>query len=216
MTTDLIEQVLVGPLGLPGIVDMPHDARALVLFVHGSGSSRRSARNQHVARVFHRHGLGTLLFDLLRQDEEPDRTNVFDIALLAQRVVDALEWVARRNDLAALPIGLFGASTGAAAALVAAAARPGRVAAVVSRGGRPDLAAGHLPDVAAPTLLIVGGADPAVLAANRAAFSLLRCPKRLEVVPAATHLFEEPGALDGVGEMAADWFADHAVASRHC
>lgn len=216
-TTDLIEQVLVGPLALPGILVLPHDARALVLFVHGSGRSRRSARNQHVARVMHRQGLGTLLFDLLRLDEqtETDSSNVFDIALLAQRVVSALEWAARRSDLAALPIGFFGAGTGAAAALVAAAERPGSVAAVVSSGGRPDLAASHLPSVDAPTLLVVGGADDAVLAANRTAFRLLRCTKRLEVVPGATHLFAEPGALDGVAAVAAEWFDRHAAVRRN-
>ena len=214
--TDFIEQVRVGPMALPGVLDLPRGAHGLVLFVHGSGSGsgRRSMRNLHVAQVLHRHGLGTLLFDLLRDDEAPDRRHVFDIALLASRVGSALRWVAQRSDLAAWPIGLFSASTGAAAAIVAAVQPPGRVVAMVSRGGRPDLAPGHLASLDAPTLLIVGGADPEVLAANRAALRLLRCSKRLEVIPGATHLFEEPAALDSVAALAADWFDQH-LTTRH-
>ncbi len=210
----LVEQVSVGPLALPGDLELPHDAAALVLFAHGSGSSRQSARNRHVAEVLHRHRLGTLLFDLLSPDEAADRRNVFDIALLGARVGTALVWASNQSALSGLPLGLFGASTGAAAALVAAAARPGGVAAVVSRGGRPDLAADCLARVDAPTLLIVGGADQEVLALNRAALRLLTCTRRLEVVPGATHLFEEPGALDCVAVIAAAWFETHLSSRR--
>ncbi len=209
-----VEQVSVGPLALPGDLDLPHDAAALVLFAHGSGSSRQSARNRHVAEVLHRHHLGTLLFDLLSPDEATDRRNVFDIALLGARVGMALAWASNQSALSGLPLGLCGASTGAAAALVAAAARPGSVAAVVSRGGRPDLAADCLARVDSPTLLIVGSADQEVLALNRAALRLLTCTRRLEVVPGATHLFEEPGALDCVAEIAAAWFESHLASRR--
>jgi len=209
-----VEQVLVGASALPGELDVPADASALVMFVHGSGSSRLSVRNRRVAGVLQRHRLATLLFDLLTDEEGADRRNVFDIELLGGRVEEALDWSAMRSDLADRPIGLFGASTGAAAALAAAAARPGRVGAVVSRGGRPDLAAASLTRVIAPTLLIVGGADAEVLELNRSALRLLSCNKRLEVVPDATHLFEEPGALDSVAELAAAWFERHLVARR--
>ena len=209
-----IEQVSVGPLALPGDLELPHDAAALVLFAHGSGSSRQSARNRLVAEVLHRHRLGTLLFDLLSADEAADRRNVFDVTLLGARVEMALWWASNQSELSGLPLGLFGASTGAAAALVAAAARPGSVAAVVSRGGRPDLAAHCLARVDAPTLLIVGSADQEVLALNRAALRLLTCTRRLEVVPGATHLFEEPGALDCVAEIAAAWFESHLASRR--
>lgn len=207
-----VEQVRVGASALPGELDIPADAGALVMFVHGSGSSRLSVRNRRVAEVLQQHRLATLLFDLLTDDEGADRRNVFDIELLGERVGDALDWCARRADLADRPVGLFGASTGAAAALTAAAEQPGRVGAVVSRGGRPDLAAAALAHVLAPTLLIVGGADTEVLELNRRALRRLACVKRLEVVPDATHLFEEPGALDSVAELAAAWFERHLVA----
>jgi putative phosphoribosyl transferase len=210
------EQVQVGPNALPGDLEMPPDSTALVLFAHGSGSSRLSARNRWVAEVLQRHHLATLLFDLLTDDEAADRRNVFDIELLGDRVAQALDWVGNHPELTGMRIGLFGASTGAAAALVAAAARPGSVGAVVSRGGRPDLAAHCLARVNAPTLLIVGGADREVLELNRRALRLLTCNKRLEVVPGATHLFEEPGALGSVAEMAAAWFENHLGAARHC
>jgi putative phosphoribosyl transferase len=209
-----VEQVQVGASALPGELDVPRDAGGLVMFVHGSGSSRLSVRNRQVAETLQRHRLATLLFDLLSEEEGADRRNVFDIGLLGQRVEEALDWSERRADLAEWPVGLFGASTGAAAALTAAAARPGRVGAVVSRGGRPDLAAASLARVVAPTLLIVGGADTEVLALNRRALRQLACNKRLEVVPDATHLFEEPGALDSVAELAASWFERHLVARR--
>lgn len=209
------EAVAVGPHRLPGVLESPVGATALVLFAHGSGSSHRSARNRHVAEALHRAGLATLRFDLLSEAEAADRAHVFDIALLAARLVGAIDWAAARPALAALPLGLFGASTGAAAALVAAAARPRRVRAVVSRGGRPDLAADAWPQVRVPTLLIVGGDDREVLQLNRAALRGLAAlgeRARLEIVPGATHLFEEPGALDAVATLAADWFARHLSA----
>jgi pimeloyl-ACP methyl ester carboxylesterase len=208
-------QVRVGPLALPGDLHVPAQAGALVLFAHGSGSSRLSERNRWVAGVLQQHRQATLLFDLLSEDEAADRRKVFDIDLLGERVTQALDWVAEQPALAGLQVGLFGASTGAAAALQAAAQRPGRVGAVVSRGGRPDLASRWLSRVSAPTLLIVGGADHEVLELNRQALRLLQCNKRLEVVPGATHLFEEPGALGSVAELAASWFQTHLARARH-
>lgn len=203
------ESVLLQAPSLPGdLVTLPR-ARALVLFAHGSGSSHQSGRNRWVAAALQRHGLSTLLFDLLTPEEAQNRRLVFDVLLLGQRVKQAMEWARQRPDLAGLPCCLFGASTGAAAALVAAADRPQDVAAVVSRGGRPDLAQGHLGRVLAPTLLIVGGNDVDVLELNRQALRQLHCTKRLEVVPGASHLFEEAGALESVAALAADWFVDH-------
>jgi putative phosphoribosyl transferase len=195
-------------VSLGGRIAVPRDAAGVVVFAHGSGSSRFSPRNGMVAATLQEHGLGTLLFDLLTTAESQDRTNVFDIGLLARRLEAAIDWCRADPALAGLDVGLFGASTGAAAALSAAASRPG-VKAVVSRGGRPDLAGGALPGVSAATLLIVGGRDQAVLDLNRAAFEQLRCPKRLEVVPGAGHLFEEPGALEAVAGLAANWFVAH-------
>lgn len=203
------EPVRIGGLGLPGELALMASPMGLVVFAHGSGSSRASPRNRHVADVLHQHRLSTLLFDLLTDDEAEQRANVFDITLLSQRVIAALDWLGQRRETASCPIGLFGASTGAAAALCAAAARPAQVTAVVSRGGRPDLASEALPRVRAATLLIVGGDDRDVLRLNRQALAALRCEKRLEVVPGATHLFEEPGALDIVAQLAGAWFADH-------
>jgi putative phosphoribosyl transferase len=208
------EMVRIGKLALPGEFDAVAEALGVVVFVHGSGSSRSSPRNRFVASVLHGHRLSTLLFDLLTDAEAADRRNVFDIALLARRVDEALAWLQSRPDLRALPVGLFGASTGGAAALCAAADAPQRVAAVVSRGGRPDLAAAHLARVRAPTLLIVGGDDVEVLTLNRQAMRQMACLQRLEVVPGATHLFEEPGALDTVAELAARWFAEHLSNAR--
>jgi putative phosphoribosyl transferase len=210
-----VEAVRVGPRALAGELACPQQASALVVFAHGSGSSRHSPRNRYVADVLHEHRLGTLLFDLLTGDEAQDRRKVFDIALLARRLGEALDWLRERdahglgNGLGARRLGLFGASTGAAAALCAAAERPGRVSAVVSRGGRGDLAADALSKVQAATMLIVGGADAEVLQLNRDVLRALRCEKRLEVVPGATHLFEEPGALDAVAHLGADWFVHH-------
>ncbi|MBN9112375.1 MAG: phosphoribosyltransferase [Pseudonocardia sp.] len=198
----------VGGVSLPGHLTVPEHARGLVVFAHGSGSSRHSPRNRYVARVLREAGLGTLLFDLLSADEELDRSAVFDIELLAERLVGAARWARAVPDCRDLPIGYFGASTGAAAALWAAAGDPG-VAAVVSRGGRPDLAAPRLGEVVAPTLLIVGGDDLPVLELNRRAMGRLRGPARLVVVPGATHLFEEPGALEQAAAAGRDWFVEH-------
>jgi pimeloyl-ACP methyl ester carboxylesterase len=202
-------EVRVGPQRLPGSLDVPLQPRALILFAHGSGSSRHSPRNRQVAQVLHGCDLATLRFDLLTEDEADARSNVFDIPLLAGRLLQALEWQRGQPSLSALPCGLFGASTGAAAALAAAAEEATAVYAVVSRGGRPDLAGAALPRVVAPTLLVVGGNDPEVLRLNRAALSALRCECELAVVPGATHLFEEPGTLEAAARLAADWFMAH-------
>lgn len=208
------EDILIGALGLPGSFAAVPQPLGVVAFAHGSGSSRHSPRNRRVAQTLRERGLCTLLLDLLSAEEAEDRRLVFDIDLLAQRVCMALDWLVARPETSPLRIGLFGASTGAAAALQAAAQRPGQVAAVVSRGGRPDLAGPHLVRVRAPTLLVVGGADTDVLALNRGALRQLQCEKRLEVVPGATHLFEEPGALEAVAQLAADWFAAHLTWRR--
>ena len=201
-------RVTVPPVQLEGDLRVPKSPRGTVIFAHGSGSSRFSPRNQAVAEALVEACFATVLLDLLTEEEAPQRANVFDIDLLTDRVLDAVAWVQGEPDLKDLPIGLFGASTGAAAALKAAAARPGQVAAVVPRGGRPDLAGDDLDRVAAPTLLIVGGDDEPVLTWNREAGRRLdRC--RVEVVPGATHLFEEPGALEQVTALARDWFLNH-------
>jgi putative phosphoribosyl transferase len=207
-------ELRVGPSGtIHGDLVVPDGARGVVVFAHGSGSSRRSPRNQEVAAYLQRLGLGTLLFDLLTEAEElADRRTGhlrFDIELLAPRVELAVTAATDAAEARRLPVGLFGASTGAAAALVAAARHPEAVAAVVSRGGRPDLAGEALDAVRAPTLLVVGGRDRQVLALNEAAAARLRCEHRLAVVPHATHLFEEPGALDEVARLAGDWFTGH-------
>jgi len=197
---------------LPGDLVVPAGASGVVVFAHGSGSSRHSPRNRAVAAMLNQAGLGTLLFDLLTPDESVDRGNVFDVPRLAARLQSATAWVLGR--FPDLPIGYFGASTGAAAALWAAGEPDTAVSVVVSRGGRPDLAGHRLGAVRAPTLLIVGGADPVVLDLNREAEGLLRCERRLEIVPGATHLFEEPGALDEVARLAANWFAHHFRETR--
>lgn len=194
---------------LGGILARPEGARGIVLFAHGSGSGRHSPRNTYVARVLQQAGLGTLLFDLLEEREAADRRNVFDIELLAERLQAAAAWLESQPETSGIPRGYFGASTGAAAALRAAARAPERVGAVVSRGGRPDLAAEDLADVKAPTLLIVGGRDTPVIEMNRFAESRLRCERGLVIVPGATHLFEEPGALEEVARRARDWFLRH-------
>jgi putative phosphoribosyl transferase len=198
-----------GAVELPGRLTVPGEASGLVVFAHGSGSSRHSPRNRYVADELRNAGLGTLLFDLLTPAEERDRGNVFDIDLLAGRLRDVIGWLRRQPATAYRRIGLFGASTGAAAALWAAADPDADVAAVVSRGGRPDLAAGRLALVTSPTLLVVGGDDSEVLRLNRSAAGMLRCEHRVAVVPGATHLFEEPGTLQAVAELARDWFTDH-------
>ncbi|WP_308167441.1 dienelactone hydrolase family protein [Catellatospora tritici] len=194
---------------LPGTLAVPARPTGLVVFAHGSGSSRTSPRNRYVAGLLHHAGLATLLFDLLTEDEEDERGNVFDIELLAGRLSEVLTWRRTRPDLADLPLGLFGASTGAAAALWAAADDDLGVRAVVSRGGRPDLAATRLPGVRAATLLIVGGLDTAVLALNEEAAAELGGEHSVAVVPGATHLFEEPGTLHHAGELARDWLLRH-------
>lgn len=213
MSVASVQEIEIRPRGLPGLLTVPEGASGIVVFAHGSGSSRLSPRNQHVARGLNKAGLGTLLFDLLLPQEAEDRRNVFDIPLLASRLEEALDWLAG-GAYARLPIGLFGASTGAAAALIAAARRPDQVAAIVSRGGRPDLAGYALPRVEAPTLLIVGGDDDVVIELNRSAFEMLDCEKRLDIVPGATHLFEEPGTLDQVIELATDWFTRFLGATK--
>ncbi|KTG17701.1 MULTISPECIES: alpha/beta family hydrolase [unclassified Guyparkeria] len=189
-----------------GILGMPRQPRGLVVFAHGSGSSRHSARNQFVARQLHEVGMGTLLFDLLSEEEDRVYENRFDIDRLAERLVQASGWVADQPELADLPRGYFGASTGAAAALKAAARLPDSVRAVVSRGGRPDLAGEALPQVKAPTLLIVGGADTQVIELNSWARERMRATSEMAIVPGATHLFEEPGTLFQAAQLAADWF----------
>lgn len=214
-----IEEQLVrvpaGSVTLDGNLTIPQNAGAIVLFAHGSGSSRHSARNRYVARVLNEAKLATLLIDLLTVHEEVIDARTahlrFDIDLLTERLVDATDWLTQFPDTKDLPIGYFGASTGAAAALAAAVLRPDAVGAIVSRGGRPDLAATALARVRAPTLLIVGGEDGQVIELNRRALAQLRCEKQLTIVPGATHLFEEPGALDEVARLARNWFERHLI-----
>ena len=198
-------EVSIAPLGLSGTLVHPAGGQGIVLFAHGSGSSRLSPRNRLVAERLQRSGLGTLLFDLLQPEEADNRTNVFDISLLAERLALATDWVCSQ-ELREVPVGYFGASTGAAAALVAETLTRHRIAAVVSRGGRPDLAGVALPRVRAPTLLIVGGDDHGVIELNEEALTHLTCEKHLAIVPGAGHLFEEPGTLDQVVSLARDWF----------
>ncbi|MGZ4581497.1 MAG: phosphoribosyltransferase family protein [Nocardioidaceae bacterium] len=207
-------QVAAGPLTLSGHLTLPAGARGMVVFAHGSGSSRHSPRNRYVATRLNRDGLGTLLFDLLTAEEEYDRANVFDIALLADRLTEVTGWLRAHPGTSDLRLGYFGASTGAGAALWAAAAADSPVGAVVSRGGRPDLAATRLAQVRAPTLLVVGGEDREVLELNRRAQAMLRCESRLAVVPGATHLFEDPGTLQAAADLARDWFVRH-LATTH-
>lgn len=213
METDAIT-IDAGQVSLAGLLETPAQPVGTVVFAHGSGSSRHSPRNRQVARVLQEAGFATLLFDLLTDAEATDRANVFDIELLGGRLLDVVAWVRRQPVLDALPVGLFGASTGAGAALVAAADPACDVSAVVSRGGRPDLAGDRLDAVRAPTLLIVGGNDQAVLELNDSALRRLRCPAQLVTVPGATHLFEEPGTLEQVSELAAEWFGTHFVRSN--
>ena len=202
----------VGGASVAGDLTVPEEPRGLVIFAHGSGSSRRSPRNRAVATILQKAGFATLLFDLLTEREEDRRELVFDIPLLARRLELVTRWTIAEPLTRDLPVGYFGASTGAAAALRAAAAAGDFVRAVVSRGGRPDLAADRLPYVTAPTLLIVGSRDPEVLVLNRRAAARLRCPHRLAVVEGASHLFEEPGTLEAVAQRAADWYAHHLTA----
>ena len=210
------EQIPSGQVLLEGELLVPVSATGVVLFAHGSGSSRHSPRNQFVARTIREAGVGTLLFDLLTQEEETvdmrTRHLRFDIRLLAERLVDATNWIKRGPDTSHLRVGYFGSSTGGGAALVAAAAAGEEIGAVVSRGGRPDLAGDALPKVKSPTLLIVGGLDYPVIRMNEDAYQQLRCEKELKIVPGATHLFEEPGTLEEVAQLAAEWFKRHLVA----
>ena len=204
-------QIPAGRAVLSGNLTIPENAIALVLFAHGSGSSRHSPRNQFVARTLNRAGLGTLLFDLLTPEEEAldiyTREHRFNIGLLAERLVHATKWAGQQEETRDLPIGYFGSSTGGGAALVAAVELPQDVGAVVSRGGRPDLAGNALPKVQAPTLLIVGGNDDIVIELNEMARDRMCCEVKLEIIPGATHLFEESGALERVAKLASDWFS---------
>lgn len=210
----MTREVHIPPLDLEGILAVPDAAEGVVLFAHGSGSSRFSPRNRRVAAALQERGMATLLFDLLRPEEGEDRRKVFDIALLAERLLQATDWLRADAACRGLALGYFGASTGAGAALVAAASAGAEIGAIVSRGGRPDLAGKALARVRAPTLLIVGGSDEVVLDLNREALAELRCEKRLAIVPGATHLFEEPGAMEEVIGLAAPWFREHLCSRR--
>ena len=201
--------VSVGPRALEGFLRLPPNPLGLVIFAHGAGSSHLSTRNNYVAEELGKRAIATLLFDLLSEEEARDRANVFDIPLLSTRMIEAIAWTRSSPDVSTLPIGLFGSSTGAAAALVAAAQDPAEVQAVVSRGGRPDMAGEALSKVRAPVLLIVGGADYQVIELNEFAAKRLACPYEFEIVPGATHLFEEPGTLERVVDLAGDWFASN-------
>jgi putative phosphoribosyl transferase len=205
--------ISVGKRTVRGTLSLPPGAFGVVVFAHGSGSGRFSPRNQHVAQVLQKAGLATLLIDLLEEEEAGDRANIFNIALLASRLQAAADWLATQPETEKLRMGYFGASTGAGAALWAAAGAPGSVGAIVSRGGRPDLARDVLPRVTAPTLLIVGGDDEVVLELNREAFEVLACSRQLDVVPGATHLFSEPGTLEEVARLAEEWFLHYLTQS---
>jgi putative phosphoribosyl transferase len=198
-------------ISLSGFLGIPAQSKGIVLFAHGSGSGRLSPRNRLVAQHLQEGGIATLLIDLLMTEEEEDRRKVFDIELLAERVLMASTWLRENATTKHLPLGYFGASTGAGAALQAASEAPFSIGAVVSRGGRPDLAARYLPQVTAPTLLLVGSEDYPVIEMNQEAYRLLRCPKQLTIIPGATHLFEEPGTLEHVAEQALKWFQQHFV-----
>ena len=204
-------EVPSGRRRLSGILRVPPDAKGVVAFAHGSGSGRFSPRNQFVARVLEEGSLATLLLDLLEEEEAQDRARVFDIDLLAERLQSAADWLRQQPETNVLRLGYFGASTGAGAALVAAARNPAAVGAVVSRGGRPDLANNYLPTVQTPTLLIVGGNDDVVIQLNEQALRLLHCPKEMVIVPGATHLFQEPGTLEEVARLAKQWLVRHLI-----
>ena len=207
-------RVRTGDVVLEGTTTMPHGAKGLVVFVHGSGSSRFSPRNMFVAEVLQKAGIGTLLIDLLTKEEDAVYERRFDIDLLVKRLEAIIGWIKEKKDMKQLPIGLFGASTGAAAALRVAAQMGMAITAIVSRGGRPDLAMDTLPEVTAPTLLIVGGDDTGVIELNEQVFAKLQCEKKLEIVPGATHLFEEPGALENVAQLAQEWFVKFFVVKK--
>lgn len=209
LQTERTIQIQSGTAQMEGMLAVPERALGVVLFAHGSGSGRFSPRNQFVANALRDGGLGTLLVDLLEPIESEDRRNVFDIALLAERLLSATDWLRSNPETSELPIGYFGASTGAAAALMAAAERPQAIGAIVSRGGRPDLALDYLPSITIPTLLIVGGGDYPVIPLNQEAYAALAGPKEIIIIPGATHLFEEPGALERVADHAREWFINH-------
>ena len=214
MSTSMLVHIPAGGVTVEGMLEIPERAVGLVLFAHGSGSSRHSPRNNYVAGVLRAAGVGTLLMDLLTPEEDRDYSRRFDIGLLTQRLLEAAHWVGVQPATRDLPLGFFGASTGAAAALEAAARLGADARAVVSRGGRPDLASEEaLRKVTAPTLLLVGGYDDGVIDLNQQAYDQLRCEKEMVIVPGATHLFEEPGTLEAVATRAAGWFAEHLVAS---
>lgn len=213
MTAATLVQIPAGSATIEGMLEIPEQAVGLVLFAHGSGSSRHSPRNNYVAGVLRQAGVGTLLMDLLTPEEDRDYERRFDIALLTQRLMDAARWVVSQPELNGISLGFFGASTGAAAALEAAAILGEEAKAVVSRGGRPDMASPEvMATVTAPTLLLVGGLDDVVIDLNRQAYDPLRCKKELVIVPGATHLFEEAGTLEEVAHQAAAWFAHHLAA----
>ena len=210
MTAATLVHIPAGSASIEGMLEIPEQAVGLVLFAHGSGSSRHSPRNNYVAGVLRQAGVGTLLMDLLTPEEDLDYERRFDIALLTQRLMDAARWVVSQPELNGISLGFFGASTGAAAALEAAAILGEEAKAVVSRGGRPDMASPEvMATVTAPTLLLVGGLDDVVIDLNRQAYDQLRCKKELVIVPGATHLFEEPGAIDTVADLSGAWFANH-------
>lgn len=214
-TLDSEIDIPLGRITLRGRYSLPEGASGIVLFSHGSGSSRKSPRNNYVAETLQEHGLGTLLFDLLTEEEDRIYDNRFNIGLLTRRLIAVTDWVLVYTHGRRLPIGYFGASTGAASALRAAAHFKEKICAVVSRGGRPDLALEDLPKVTAPTLLLVGGLDTGVIRLNRQAMDQMNAPTRLEVIPGASHLFEEPGKLQEVAELTADWFSRHFEKTHH-
>jgi putative phosphoribosyl transferase len=208
-------EIPAGQRSVRGSLILPPERRGMVVFAHGSGSGRFSPRNQAVAEAMRDVGMGTLLIDLLEEDEAQDRRKVFDIEFLADRLVAAADWLHRDSETRDLRLGYFGASTGAGAALVAAARQPGQIGAVVSRGGRPDLAGQSLAKVTAPTLLLVGGRDEEVIELNRQALAVLRCTKEMVIIPGATHLFPEPGALEEVARLAQNWFLRFLIPGSH-
>lgn len=209
---DQIVHIPADNIHIEGMLELPNNAQGIVLFAHGSGSSRHSPRNNYVARILHSGGMGTLLMDLLTPEEDMDVETRFDIPLLTRRLLASTDWLQTQHRLNQLPIGYFGASTGAAAALQAAAAPGNKISAVVSRGGRPDMAgADALSRVNAPTLLLIGGLDDIVIELNQEAFSHMHCTKHISIIPGASHLFEEPGTLEKVAKLASDWFKHYLI-----
>jgi dienelactone hydrolase len=209
---DQIVHIAAGNIHIEGMLELPNNAQGIVIFAHGSGSSRHSPRNNYVARILHSGGMGTLLMDLLTPEEDMDDETRFDIPLLTHRLLAATDWLQTQHRLNQLPIGYFGASTGAAAALQAAAEPGNKISAVVSRGGRPDMAsADALSRVNSPTLLLIGGLDDIVIELNQEAFSHMHCTKHISIIPGASHLFEEPGTLEKVAKLASDWFKHYLI-----